>query len=163
MEPMEVAEVAPSSSTSKTTSTTVKDSAIDVTIDDQSTGSNVSSQKPQKSVSFEDNESYIENNGEYNETSRAVHQKRKQMKQHQKEQPKESKKSSEAEGSDGIITYLRRQHLKHQQQVVADEGPSVESLEIGSKKDRRHRSGMKSSGLFGPEGRCFFQICSVNI
>ncbi|XP_055639705.1 ubiquitin carboxyl-terminal hydrolase 20 [Toxorhynchites rutilus septentrionalis] len=149
-EPMDIAEV---TSTSKTTSTTVKDSVLDVTIDDQSSGSTLLSPKPQKSVSFDDNESYIENNGEYNDSSRAVQQKRKQMKHQQKELPKESSKKSEAEASDGIITYLRRQHLKHQQQVVADEGPTVESLEIGSKKDRRHRSGMKSSGLFGPEGK----------
>lgn len=109
--------------------------------------------KPQKSVSFEDNDGYHENDDDHNESSRSVQLKRKQLKQ----QSKESKKSESADSSDGLVTYLRRKQLKHQQHVAASQqgaggDGSPETLEIGNKKDRRHRSGMKSNGLFGPEG-----------
>nr|XP_029712263.1 ubiquitin carboxyl-terminal hydrolase 20 isoform X1 [Aedes albopictus]XP_029712264.1 ubiquitin carboxyl-terminal hydrolase 20 isoform X1 [Aedes albopictus]XP_029712265.1 ubiquitin carboxyl-terminal hydrolase 20 isoform X1 [Aedes albopictus]XP_029712266.1 ubiquitin carboxyl-terminal hydrolase 20 isoform X1 [Aedes albopictus]XP_029712267.1 ubiquitin carboxyl-terminal hydrolase 20 isoform X1 [Aedes albopictus] len=122
-----------------------------------------SAAKPQKSVSFEDNDGYHENDDDHNESSRSVQLKRKQLKQ----QSKESKKSESADSSDGLVTYLRRKQLKHQQHVAASQqgaggDGSPETLEIGNKKDRRHRSGMKSNGLFGPEGKYQTSADSTN-
>lgn len=185
VEPMDVTESAPQppppSKTSSMTSGRTQDSAIDVTISEASSSSatttapaaasSSASQKPQKSVSFEDNEGYAETDGDQHEpasTRSSVQLKRKQMKQQKEQQSKESKKSTGDQQQDGagagdggglVNTYLRRKQLKQQQQVttatgVGDgTGAPVDSLEIGGKKDRRHRSGMKSNGFFGPEGK----------
>lgn len=178
VEPMDVSESAPPSKTPSMTSGRTQDSAIDVTISEAlptsapaaavPTSFNApSTQKPQKSVSFEDNEGYAETDGDQHEAvgRSSVQLKRKQMKQ-QKEQSKESKKSGEQQDGSGdggglVNTYLRRKQLKQQQQVTApgagDGGTggagAADTLEIGGKKDRRHRAGMKTNGFFGPEGK----------
>lgn len=172
VEPMDTGESAPTSTKSSTMTIgkqQQQDSAIDVsTVVDVTPPptSAASVQKPQKSVSFEDNEGYNENDVDHNESSRSVQLKRKQMKQ-QKDQSREAKKSepdgSAASGTDGLVTYLRRKQLKQQQHVsqttVGGAGDGIggsggfDTLEIGNKKDRRHRSGMKSNGFFGPEGK----------
>ncbi|XP_055546763.1 ubiquitin carboxyl-terminal hydrolase 20 [Wyeomyia smithii] len=115
------------------------------------------SQKPQKSVSFEDNESYMDNGTGHNESLRSVQMKRKQIKQQQKEQQQSKEpKRTETEGVDGLVTFLRRKQLKHQQQITQDpsnEKHHSDTLDIRGKKDKRHRTGMKASGLFGAEGK----------
>lgn len=173
VEPMDVSEQVPPSKTPSMVSGRTQDSAIDVTISEApstasaaaATTSVTSTQKPQKSVSFEDNEGYAETDGdqhEANSSRMSVQLKRKQMKQQKEQQSKESKKSGEQDGSgDGglVNTYLRRKQLKQQQQVTTGAGDgggavdTVDTLEFGGKKDRRHRAGMKTNGLFGPEGK----------
>uniref|UniRef100_A0A8D8FCQ4 ubiquitinyl hydrolase 1 n=3 Tax=Culex pipiens TaxID=7175 RepID=A0A8D8FCQ4_CULPI len=187
VEPMDVSEPAPPpSKTPSMASARTQDSAIDVSISEvppPTAAATTSTQKPQKSVSFEDNEGYAETDGDQqheaaaSSRSSSVQLKRKQMKlqkEQQQQQSKESKKNgSEQDGSgDGgglVNTYLRRKQLKQQQQVTAgaagagDVGGTsgvVETLEIGGKKDRRHRAGMKTNGFFGPEGK--YQPSSVD-
>uniref|UniRef100_A0A1Q3FER0 ubiquitinyl hydrolase 1 n=1 Tax=Culex tarsalis TaxID=7177 RepID=A0A1Q3FER0_CULTA len=177
LEPMDVSEPTPPSKTPSMASGRTQDSAIDVTISEATpsstpaavaTNSAAATQKPQKSVSFEDNEGYAETDGDQHEASASrssVQLKRKQMKQ----QSKESKKSGTSceldgsgDGGGGLVnTYLRRKQLKQQQQVTAGAGDGgggaggavADTLEIGGKKDRRYRAGMKSNGFFGPEGK----------
>lgn len=156
IEPMDVSEPTPPVKTTAPASVTQqhqhqKEHSAEATTVDPSPSTQSTTAKPQKSVSFEDNEGYHENDDDHNESSRSVQLKRKQLKQ----QSKESKKS-ESDSADGLVTYLRRKQLKHQQHVAASQGAggdgNTESLEIVNRKDRRHRSGMKSNGFFGPEG-----------
>lgn len=159
IEPMEVSEPTPTIKSTTTASVNqqqqqqqqLKEHAPEVSVVEPPP-STQSAAKPQKSVSFEDNEGYHENDADHEEPARSVQLKRKQLKQ----QSKESKKS-ESDSADGMVTYLRRKQLKHQQHVAASQGASgdgaPEPLEIGSRKDRRHRTGMKSNGFFGPEGK----------
>ncbi|XP_062559535.1 ubiquitin carboxyl-terminal hydrolase 20 isoform X2 [Armigeres subalbatus] len=159
IEPMEVSEPAPTTKSNTTASVSqqqqqqqqLKEQAVEVTIVEP-TPSTQSAAKPQKSVSFEDNEGYHENDVDHEEPSRSVQLKRKQLKQ----QSKESKKS-ESDSAEGMVTYLRRKQLKHQQHVVTNQTANgdggSEPLEIGNRKVRRHRSRMKSNGFFGAEGK----------
>lgn len=149
-EPMDIGEQPQPSSKLPAVNSSAQETLPEVHVDAPS--NNAVSQKPQKSVSFEDNESYMDNAANHNESLRSVQMKRKQAKQ-QKEQSKESKKT-EADNTDGIVTYLRRKQLKHQQQIsqdVSNEKHHSEMLDIRGKKDKR-RAGMKASGLFGVEG-----------
>ncbi|XP_058822207.1 ubiquitin carboxyl-terminal hydrolase 20 [Topomyia yanbarensis] len=153
-EPMDVSDTIPQSSKTSTVTNGRQDAPIEVPTDVSLSTVNTGTQKPQKSVSFEDNESYMENEVDYNESSRSVHTKRKQIRRH-KEQAKESKKA-ETDSADGLVTYLRRKQLKHQQQISQDadnERYIADLLDMKGKKERRHRSGMKTNGLFGAEGK----------
>ncbi|XP_039436021.2 ubiquitin carboxyl-terminal hydrolase 20 isoform X1 [Culex pipiens pallens] len=188
VEPMDVSEPAPPpSKTPSMASARTQDSAIDVSISEippPTAAATTSTQKPQKSVSFEDNEGYAETDGDQqheaaaSSRSSSVQLKRKQMKlqkEQQQQQSKESKKNgSDQDGSgDGgglVNTYLRRKQLKQQQQVTAgaagagDVGGAsgvVDTLEIGGKKDRRHRAGMKTNGFFGPEGELVTYLVAI--
>ncbi|XP_055612240.1 ubiquitin carboxyl-terminal hydrolase 20-like [Uranotaenia lowii] len=146
VEPMDIGDTGPPSSRSSTMTSGKQDSAIEVTIDEptMSASNTPSQQKPQKSVSFEDSESYMENDGSGDCTVESSRLKRKQFKQQ-----KEAKKNGEGDGNEGMTTmYRRMKHNKHHQSG-SDDG----SLELGNKKERRHRSGMKSNGFFGPEGK----------
>ncbi|XP_058447115.1 ubiquitin carboxyl-terminal hydrolase 20 [Malaya genurostris] len=153
-EPMDVGESISQSSKNVSVTNGRQDTAAEVPNDVSSQGVAIPTyQKPQKSVSFEDNESYMENE-DHNESARSVQMKRKQMKQ-QKEQSKESKKA-ETDSADGLGTYQRRKQLKHQQQVTQDAGNEkhfADMVDSRDKKERRHRAGMKTNGLFGAEGK----------
>lgn len=166
IEPMDVSEPTPPVKTTAPASVTQqhqhqKEHSAEATTVDPSPSTQSTTAKPQKSVSFEDNEGYHENDDDHNESSRSVQLKRKQLKQ----QSKESKKS-ESDSADGLVTYLRRKQLKHQQHVATSQGAggdgNTESLEIVNRKDRRHRSGMKSNGFFGPEGKYQTNTDTVN-
>lgn len=156
-EPMEIGEPLQPSSQSSTISNGGLEAPCEVSAEAPSSAVNQTvSQKPQKSVSFEDNEGYIDSSVGHSEMLRSVQMKRKQIKQQKEQQQSKESRKTEAESTDGLVTYLRRKQFKHQQQVSQDPGSDRHQndlLDIRGKKDKRHRAGMKASGLFGADGK----------